>query len=268
VNEPVTQLLATEWSDIDALCRHLDESEWDAMSDCPGGSVRDLVSHMIGTERMLSGDSAPQGPATLGAHVANPIGEANEAWVDARRSLPGAEVLAEFREITSRRLEQLQAMSDEDFDRVGFTPEGEGPYRTFMDIRLFDCWIHEQDIRRALGQPGHLDGPIAERSVAKVAASAGYVVGKKAATPEGSTVVFDVHGPTSIVVPVVVEGRARVLDEAPADPTVTLHLDTTTYVALGCGRWDLARALADGDVRIEGDEDLGRRVLDNMSFTI
>jgi uncharacterized protein (TIGR03083 family) len=162
----------------------------------------------------------------------------------------------------------LRAMPDEAFDEVGFTPEGEGPYRRFMEIRLFDCWVHEQDIRRALGRDGHLDGPIAEHSVHKIAAAAGYVIGKKAAAPEGSTVVIDVHGPTTLVVPVVVEGRARVLDEAPADPTVTLHLDTATYVALGCGRWDADRALEEGDVRVVGDEVLGRAVLENLSFTI
>lgn len=266
--EPVVELLAEEWASIEDLCGGLIDTEWDTPTDCPGWTVRDLVSHMIGTERMLAGDSAPDAPSHVGAHVRNPIGEANEAWVDARRSVPGREVLAEFAEVTSSRLDQLRAMSPDDFDRVGFTPEGEGPYRTFMDIRLFDCWVHEQDIRRALDRPGHLDGPIAERSVGKIAAAAGYVVGKKAGAPEGATVVFEVHGPTAITVPVVVEGRARVLDEAPSDPTVALRLDTTTYVALGCGRWDAERALADGDVGVEGDEALGRHVLDNMAFTI
>lgn len=268
MTEPVIELLATEWSGIDELCADLDESAWDTMSDCPGWSVRDLVAHMIGTERMLAGEAAPPAPATLGSHIANPIGAANEAWVDERRGRPGAEVLAEFRQVTSDRLTQLRAMSHEDFDRVGFTPEGEGPYRSFMDIRLFDCWVHEQDIRRALDRPGHEAGPIARHSVMKIAASAGYVVGKKAAAPEGATVVFDVHGPTPVIVPVIVDGRARVLEEVPSDPDVTLHLDTATYVALGCGRWDGARALAEGDASIDGDQDLGRRVLDNMSFTL
>jgi uncharacterized protein (TIGR03083 family) len=268
MSEPVVDLLAEEWAAIDALCDGLTADEWDTVSDCPGWTVRDLVSHMIGTERMLAGDSAPAAPGSVGPHVLNPIGEANEAWVDARRSVPGAEVLAEFREVTSGRLEQLRTMPAEEFDRIGFTPEGEGPYRTFMDIRLFDCWVHEQDIRRALGRPGHLDGPIAERSIGKIAAAAGYVVGKKAAAPDGSTVVFEVRGPTALTVPVVVEGRARVLDEAPHDPTVTIRLDTSSYVALGCGRWDADRARADGEVEVEGDQALGSQVLDNMAFTI
>lgn len=268
MTEPVIDLLSAEWSAIDDLCQDLSDEEWATATDCPGWTVRDQVSHMIGTERMLAGDSAPAAPATLGSHVANPIGEANEAWVDARRSTPGPEVLDEFRHVTANRLSQLRAMAPEDFDRVGFTPEGEGPYRRFMDIRVFDCWVHEQDIRRAIDRPGHLDGPIASASVHKIAAAAGYIVGKKAGAPDGATVVFDVHGPTEVVVPVVVEGRARVLDEVPTDPTVTIRLDTSTYVALGCGRWDADRALADGDVRIDGDEALGRTILGNMSFTL
>jgi len=268
MTEPVIDLLATEWAAIDALCADLSDAQWDVESACPGWTVRDLVSHMIGTERMLAGDAAPAAPSALGAHVANPIGAANEAWVDERRGRPGAEVLEEFRDVTASRLDQLRAMSDDDFDRVGFTPEGEGPYRTFMEIRLFDCWVHEQDIRLALGRPGHLGGPIADRSIRKIGAAAGYVVGKKSGAPEGSTVVFDVHGPTSLVVPVVVEGRARVLDDVPPDPTVTLHLDTATYVALGCGRWDAERASSHGDVRIDGDAELGSIVLDNLAFTI
>jgi hypothetical protein len=29
-----------------------------------------------------------------------------------------------------------------------------------MHIRIFDCWVHEQDMRRATGRPGHLTGPV------------------------------------------------------------------------------------------------------------
>ena len=40
------------------------------------------------------------------------------------------------------------------WDEEGFTPEGPGPYRQFMAIRVFDCWYHDQDIREALDRPG------------------------------------------------------------------------------------------------------------------
>ena len=32
-----------------------------------------------------------------------------------------------------------------------FTPAGKDTYGRFMQIRVFDCWLHEQDIRDALG---------------------------------------------------------------------------------------------------------------------
>lgn len=264
----VIDLLEREWTAFIKLCSDLDEAEWNHDTELPGWTVRDVVSHIIGTERMLANDEAPPPPEEMGDHVRNPIGEANEAWVDARRGRRGDELVAELREVTSRRLDQLKLMSREDFERVGFTPEGQGPYRQFMEIRAFDCWEHEQDIRRALDRPGHLDGPVAEMSIDRVAASIGYVVGKKAAAPEGSTVVIDVYGPVSRTLPVVVEGRARVLDEVPDDPTVTIRLDTENYNALGCGRRTGGQAIASGKVEIVGDEELGVRVLDNMAFTI
>jgi uncharacterized protein (TIGR03083 family) len=267
MTEPVIELLATEWAAIDELCRDLAPEDWDRPTDCPGWSVRDQISHIIGTERMLLGDERPPA-APGGAHVRNPIGESNEAWVEARRTRPGPEVLDEMREVTAARLEALRSMTTEEFDREGFTPEGPGPYRAFMEIRLFDCWEHEQDIRRAVGRPGHLDGPIAAMAVAKVAAAAGYVVGKKAAAPEGSSVVFEVHGPVELTVPVLVEGRARILDDAPPDPTVRIRLDAEAYNALGCGRWSGEQAMSTGRVTLEGDDELGRRVVDNMAFTI
>lgn len=268
MSEPVVELLETVWGSISTLLDQLDERDWDTPTDLPGWSVRDVVAHMIGTEKMLAGHESPPPPAELGEHVRNPIGEVNEAWVASYRGRPGAEVAGDFRAITAERLEQLRALTPEDWDRVGFTPEGEGPYRSFMEIRVFDCWEHEQDIRRAVGRPGHLDGPVAAHAVRKVVDALGYIVGKKATAPDGTTVVFDMTGSLPMILPVFVDGRARILDREPWDRNVTIFLDTETFNALGCGRWSAARALAEGRVRLEGDEDLGRRVLESMAFTI
>jgi uncharacterized protein (TIGR03083 family) len=268
MSEPMIDLLDQVWRSIAELLDDLDDADWDRRTDLPGWTVRDVVSHMIGTEKMLAGHPSPEPPASFGEHVRNAIAEVNEAWVDERRGRAGDEIAAEFREITAERLAQLQAMSPEDWDRVGFTPEGEGPYRQFMAIRVFDCWEHEQDVRRATGRPGHLDGPVAAHSVQKVAAALGYIVGKKAAAPDGTTVVFDITGSLPMILPVFVDGRARILDREPSDRDVTIHLDTETFNALGCGRWSAQQVLDTGRVRVEGDQGLGRRVLDSMAFTI
>lgn len=267
MTERVVELLDSEWEMLSALLGELKDAEWEAPTDLPGWTVRDCVSHIIGTERMLAGEPTPDAP-TFGGHVRNPIGEVNEAWVDARRSTAPSELLAEFREITERRLGELRSLTAEDWDRVGFTPEGQGPYRRFMEIRVFDCWEHEQDIRRAVGRPGHLDGPVAAHSVQQVTNALGYIVGKKAGAPDGTTIVFDIVGSIPMILPVFVDGRARILDREPSDRTATIHLDTETYNALGCGRWSGEQTLADGKATVTGDVELGRRVLTNMAFTI
>jgi uncharacterized protein (TIGR03083 family) len=266
--EPLIELLSSVWSSIADLCRDLDDAKWDRVTDCPGWTVKDNVAHMIGTERMLMGEQANASAPDDAAHVRNDIGRANEQWVESYRAQPGRDVLAAFEAVTAQRLEQLRALTPEEWDKEGFTPEGPGPYRQFMSIRVFDCWFHEQDIREALDRPGDLEGAVADLSIGRIERGLPYVVGKKAGAPQGTTVVFDVTGNPRVTVPIAVEGRAAVLDAVPADPTARLELDRRTYARLAGGRWDGARARRDGQVGITGDRELGDRIVDNMAFTI
>ena len=269
--EPCITLLDAVWQDIGDLCEGLTDEQWDLATDCPGWTVKDNVAHMIGTERMLLGEQAPPADISGAAHIRNDIGKANETWIESYRALTGKEVLDEFRSVTSRRLEVLRAMTSEDWTREGFTPEGPGPYSQFMEIRVFDCWYHDQDIREAIDRPGFMHGAVAELSVGRIPARGlGYVVGKKAAAPPGSTVVFEVAGPPDLVVAIGVppEGRAGMVDPIPATPTVRVTTDRRTFARLAGGRWNADDARARGTVRVEGDPELGARVVENMAFTI
>ena len=271
MTEPLIALFEDVWGDIVALCEGLTDEQWARATDCPGWSVQDNVAHMIGTERMLMGEQPDAPPVEGAAHVRNDIGKANEQWIEGYRALTGKEVLDEFRAVTGRRLDALRAMSTADWDREGFTPEGPGPYRTFMAIRVFDCWYHDQDIREALDAPGYLDGPVADLSLSRIPPKGlPYVVGKKAGTPPGSTVVFEIAGSPPLVAAVEVppEGRAVLLDAAPAAATVSLTMDRRTFSRLAGGRWNGDRARSATGLRIEGDRDLGNRIIDNMAFTI
>jgi len=271
MSEPMIDRLQEVWSDIASLCRELDDAQWELPTDLPGWSVKDNVAHMIGTERMLMGEQPEAGPGGDGAHVRNDIGRANEAWVDSYRARPGAEVLAAFEEVTARRLEELRALTPADWDREGFTPEGPGPYRQFMKIRVFDCWYHDQDIREAVGRPGFLEGPVADLSLGHIPAKGlPFVVGKKAAAPAGSSVVFEVAGAEPIVAVIIVppEGRAALVAEVPDAPTARVATDRRTFARLAGGRWTGDRARRDGVVEVGGDAGLGDRVVDAMAFTI
>ena len=98
-------------------------------------------------------------------------------------------------------------MSDEQWDEVGFTPAGPDTYGRFMRIRVFDQWMHELDIRDAIGAAGGDGGPAAEVALDEMASAMGYVVGKKAGAPTGSRVRFELTGPAARRIDVEV-GRA------------------------------------------------------------
>jgi uncharacterized protein (TIGR03083 family) len=273
MSEPLISILQTTWDDIAALCEGLGDEQWEAATECPGWSVKDQVAHMIGTENMLRGVQPPAADDSAGdaPHVRNDIGKFNEQWVGVYRSRSGAETLADFRAVTAQRVLELEKLTPEEWDKEGFTPEGPGPYRQFMAIRVFDCWYHDQDIREAVGQPGFLEGEPADLSLERIVNKAlPYVVGKKASTPPGATVVFDIQGKRPLVAAVGVppEGRAALLADVPRDATTRIGLDRRTFSRLAGGRWSGEHARREGSVKVTGDQELGGRVVDNLAFTI
>jgi uncharacterized protein (TIGR03083 family) len=157
-------------------------------------------------------------------------------------------------------------MGEEEFSAPANTPIGPADYRRFMQIRVFDCWVHEQDVRDAIGRPGHEDGPVVEQSVDEIVRALGFIVGKKAAAPAGSSVTFELTGPVVRTVHVAVDGRAGVVDRLPGPATATVALGSRLFTRLACGRVDPAQKL--GEVHLAGDIDLGRRVVTSLPFTI
>jgi len=268
VSEPVIDVLEEAWGQLEALGEQLDETQWKLPTDCPGWSVQDNLAHITGTELALLGEPGPPEPDKEFPYVKNVVGQLNEPWIESMRSMPGKEVLDRFRDATRRRLEVLRAMDADEWDELGWTPAGEGPYREFMNIRALDSWVHLQDMRRALGLPGDQSGLVADHALGRMKMAMGYVVGKKAAAPDGSTIVFEVTGPTTDTFAVGVDGRAALLDDPPDDPAVTLRMDFETYAVLGCGRRDPAEALSAGEVEISGDRELGESVVRNLNFMI
>ena len=269
--EPAIAQLETVWSSLGDASAGLATSRWDQPTACPGWSVRDHLSHLIGIERSLMGESAPPAPAVLADHVKNAVGQMNEAWVAQRRARPGPVVLDEFTEVTAHRLSDLRRLDDKDFDRVGWSPIGQVPYRDFMTVRVFDSWVHEQDVRQAVGRPGGRHGPGEAITLDRITGALPYVVGKKVAPPDGTVVRWDVKsddGTTRSLSARVDAGRAQMAEPAPFDPAVTVGLDTSTYWRLGCGRLGPDEALASGSLRLKGDEGLGRRVVGAMNIMI
>jgi uncharacterized protein (TIGR03083 family) len=236
-------------------------------TDCPGWTVRDQLSHLIGVERMLLGEAPPPPMDVLPDHVRNGFAELNEPWVEARRRLAGNEVLAEFISVTGRRIHELRTMPPEGFDVVSWSPVGEVPYRDFLATRVLDSWAHEQDMRRAVGRPGGRNGVGEQAVLDRCERTMPFVVGKRVAPPDGTTVRFVVTGVLGRQVTVAVaEGRAEAVPGDDGVATATLITDQETFWRLGFGRIEPTRALAAGQARVAGDIALGNRVLESMAF--
>jgi len=255
------------WTAVATLAAELDDGDWDVPTDLPGWTVKDCLSHLVGTERSLMGEPAPDVTVDHLPHLANPFAAIIEVWVEARRATPGADVAAEWREVYPRRLAELARLTDDDWDAIGWSPVGEVPFRTFMEVRVFDSWMHSQDMRRAAGRPGELDSSGAAVSVGRIRAGLGFIVGKRAAAPDGTTVTFAVDGPAGGTFSVAVQAGRAALVDAVDEPTVHLELDVETFCALGGGRWTGGDAQEAGRVVVSGDAALAERVLAGMAIT-
>jgi uncharacterized protein (TIGR03083 family) len=267
-NTELVDLLEHVWDSMAELGRSLDENEWKAPSECPGWSIQDNLVHITALERFILGDPLPSEdlPDDL-PHVKNDIGRANERWIESRRSWRGQDALAEFVEVTGTRIAQLRALGDDGFAADSWTPMGPGTVAKLLGFRIFDSWVHEQDMRAALDRPGDLDTPAARFSVDMMLDVLPYVVGKKVGAPDGSTVVLALTGPVVATRAVATTGgRARLLDTVPDAATVTITLDGDVYGRLSCGRRDADAALVTGVVAIEGDVDLGGAIVRELNY--
>jgi len=95
-------------------------------------------------------------------YVHNPIGEFNEAFVQANRERPGSKYSTNC--ACSARVRSPRSRARR--QRLGegrLESEGERPTIGSKRTRVVDSWIHLQDIRDALLQPRTITGP-AKRS--------------------------------------------------------------------------------------------------------
>ncbi|MYR05136.1 maleylpyruvate isomerase family mycothiol-dependent enzyme [Gordonia sp. SID5947] len=265
---PVVAALTAEWATLDALATGLSDDQWAAPSVLPGWSVADVVAHVIGTESMLAGREvdARRDVAAL-EHVRNPIGELNERWLDHFRGSPRGEVMAAYRDIIAVRTDMLSRMTQAEFDDDSFTPAGPDSYGRFMRIRVFDCWMHEIDIRDSTDGSAPVDPVPAELALDEIAASMPFVVGKRAATPKGTSVLMRIGGVVSRSIRIEVGDRAAAVDEfdgGDGSADVVLSLDARDLARLAGGR----RTADHGRVVIDGDRALGTAILDNLDYVI
>jgi uncharacterized protein (TIGR03083 family) len=255
------------FSNVGGVAAALDDERAMLPTGCPGWTVRDHVAHITDLESILIGRPRTDHTVPEGLpYIRNQPGAFMEIGIDARRGLPLAELLAEYRDVTAERLGRLATLEDSQLDQMGRGFFGESKVRSLLAIRVFDLWSHEQDVRRALHEPGGLEGVPAAHSRERMLMGAGNGIQERLAPAAGTSLVFDVTGPGGALRSIAFDGeRGRAGATVPDAPAATLRLDLPTLTVLTCGRSDDPGARS--RVVVEGDQNLASLVLEDLAFT-
>lgn len=234
------------------LVRGLTEEQGALATACPGWTVKDQLAHMVGLEQMLAGSPHPDIELPDLDHVDGDIDRYMEQQVHARRMLPLAAVADELAGLAPRRVAQLREQAAQGDPEVTGILGTTRPLSAGLPIRVFDLWVHEQDIRRAVGAPVRMEGVAADLAVARTRSAWASVLPDRV-TADG-TLRIEIEGEEPVVV---------VFGEGSSHLTLTTNRDAATR--LGCGRATLEELA--GAVGVHGDPDLAAAVGPQLAFT-
>jgi uncharacterized protein (TIGR03083 family) len=247
----------------------LSDAQWRLMTACPGWTAGDVVAHTADIESMVGGQPRPDHTPDWAVlpHASGPFGQFTEVGVDLRRSWPPADVVADLRAQIAHRREQLDAVP-----LGGEVPGLMGdpvPLERLLRMRVFDAWVHEQDIRAAIGEGGDWSTDGAVLAFQQMAAALPYVWGKNVKAPVGASVRVSVTGPDLIadLGAVVGEDRRGVASAPASDGDVHLICSWPDYMRLSCGRIDPGDPALRDRITLVGDPTLAGALLSGMAIT-
>lgn len=264
--ERLAHLVEIWWAavgDVIGTLESLTSEDWARPTDLLGWDVHAVAAHLAHIESMLAGHPQQRVDVPPAPHILSTFGAFTESGVIARRGRAPADLIAEFASAVSARHDALVADPPTDASaRPDRLPAGiDWDTETLLANRAVDVWMHDQDVRRAVGRPVDLTSPAAQHVLTRLSASLGYVVARQAAAPAGTTVVFDLGG-QQVGVRVDERGRGR-FEMPPEAPDLAISTSREAYLWAAGGRVRLGVA----DVDVRGDEELAARILDRLAVT-
>lgn len=148
------------------LLRSIPEPEWERIV-VPRWRLREVAAHLVTTdEGAITGRSFTHGFNRDANAAIEKIEVRNDKQVVRWADRPIPEILAGL-ETWSRRFERLVRMVPAAIARPAFiTPFGKVPLMWLFGLRVYDEWVHAEDIRRAYDLPSD-DAPASIRPVAR-----------------------------------------------------------------------------------------------------
>jgi uncharacterized protein (TIGR03083 family) len=266
----VRALFPVERLQLLTVLRALDAPEWGRATACPGWTVHDIAAHLVHDYvRRLSGtrDRHPSAGPARGEAVPAFLARVNQEFVDvARRWSPA--VLVDLLEHLGPHLDSLWAGLDLSVVGEGdvWWADPEVPAPVWLDVarEFSEFWVHQQQIREAVGRPGADDpvllGPVIDTFMRGLP----NTLGVQHAEP-GRSVRVEVHGPGGGTwVASLDRSRWRLdgKDDHRADAVVQISSDTLWRLATRGLSPEQARQRAS----LSGDHTLASAVLQLLSI--
>jgi len=256
------------WRAVDDLLHLLEElppDAWSAPTDLPGWDVHDCAAHTAHLESVLAGGPEETVEIEVPPHVRGIMGVYTEQGVVARRDRTPDELVTEIREAcTARHTRLLSSPPTDGSARPEVIFGGvDWSWERLLRNRPLDVWMHEQDVRRAVGRPGGLDSPAARHTTDYLLESLAMVLAKRAGAPARTTLVVEVEGSDVAAFGVGEDGKGAPLAVVPEEPTARIRLSREAFVLLAGGR----RRPDEVPYDVSGDADLAGRVLASMAVT-
>ena len=250
-------------NDFTALLELVPVEQWSTPTDLPGWDVHAVASHVAHLEGVLAG--SPEETVTVGdpPHARGLMGLYTEQGVVARKDRTPDELINEIRAAATARHTALLTEPPTDGAQKPDLIFGGVPWdwRQLLRNRPLDVWMHEQDVRRAVGQPGGMDSAAAGHTAEYLTESLGFVLAKRIGAAAGTSVALEVAGCPTVAYVVNDAGRGEQLADVPSETTARLAMDRETFILLAGGR------RAPGDIQVTGDQELGRQVVDAFHVT-
>jgi len=266
----VLDLLPAERCELLALLDGLPAEVWRRPTACPGWSVFDVALHLLGGELawLARGRDGlrPLTPRPDEALVPF-LNRINDEWVVAARRL-SPRVLCDLLRRSGQETHEYVASLDpfEPGERVSWAGPGPAPRWLHVAREYTERWVHQQQIREAVGAP-LLDAP---RFLAPVLATFARALPRTfdgVVAPADATVGVVFTGPSGSAWTVVSggDGRWELRGGRPEHaPTATVELDEDAAWRLFTK--GLTPRAARARATIHGDQVLGERALHNVAI--
>jgi uncharacterized protein (TIGR03083 family) len=270
----LTGMLEPERRAFVDLLTSLEADEWSAPTECPAWTVKGVALHVLGDDLSLLARQRDEATNSLilyaekhpGLDFRQLLDGFNEQWVEAAMFLSPPLVIELLRlsgEWTSSFYEQV------DLDRPGepvgfFGGSGSSPYWQAIAREYVERWVHQHQIRRALGRPD-LGRAFLDPAAAVVARSVAAHMPALDAAP-GTVLTLTVRNVASWSCTLDDHHSWKLTDGRFPDAAVELSLaeaDATSVLSRGLGRDDAIAAF-----QISGDDDLGGRALRVISAMV